>query len=185
MEIKATHKKKVCLLGDSAVGKTSLIRKYVLDEFSDAYLTTIGTKTSKKEMFLVFPEDEKEFNVTLMIWDIMGQPSFRNILKEAYFHGANGGIVVCDLTRKGTLENIPEWIEILTSVVGDIPLIFIGNKCDLDHQAEFGLEDIQNVAEKYGDQSCFLTSAKDGRNVNTAFTTIAKEMLKPKGRETP
>ncbi len=179
MEKRTTHKKKVCLLGDSAVGKTSLIRKYVLDEFSDAYLTTIGTKTSKKKILLEFPENNMKSNVTLMIWDIMGQPSFRNILKEAYFHGANGGIVVCDLTRKETLENISEWVETLTSVVGDIPLVFIGNKHDLDQQAEFGLEDIENVAKKYGDQSCFLTSAKDGRNVDTVFTTIAREMLKP------
>ena len=178
MEKRAVHKKKVCLLGDSAVGKTSLIRKYVLDEFSDAYLTTIGTKTSKKEISLTVPEEEKTYDVTLMIWDIMGQHSFRTILKEAYFHGAHGGIVVCDLTRKDTLENIPGWIETLTGVVGDIPLVFIGNKCDLTDEAEFGLEDLETMARGYGVQACYLTSAKDGSNVDNVFTTIAQESLK-------
>jgi small GTP-binding protein len=179
MEKKATHKKKVCLLGDTAVGKTSLIRKYVFDEFSDDYLTTIRTKTSKKEMFLVFPEEEVEFNVTLLIWDIMGQHSFRNILKEAYFYGANGGIVVCDLTRKDTLESIHGWVETLTSVAGKIPLVFIGNKSDLSNEAEFELNDIENLAKELGGLSCFTTSAKDGTNVNSVFTTLANEMIKP------
>lgn len=170
------YKLKVCLVGEPAVGKTSLIRRFVLDKFDDKYLTTIGTKVTKKEISL-----DDGTKVILMVWDIMGQPSFRQMLKESYFYGANGVLAVTDITRKETLDAMPDWIGTIRSVVEkDIPAVFLGNKADLNDSAQFTLEDVQKMAEMYSGKA-FLTSAKTGENVNEAFVSLAEEILKRKG----
>src|SRR5207253_4979715 len=91
-------KAKVCLVGDVAVGKTSLIRRFVQDEFDDRYITTLGAKVSKREMQFGTP-DRTQIHMDMTVWDIMGEKGFRDLLKEAFFHGAKGVVAVCDLTR--------------------------------------------------------------------------------------
>src|SRR5436190_1477902 len=78
-------KVKVCLIGEAAVGKTSLIRRFVLDNFDDKYIQTLGTKVSKKELASPSPDGTGELKIDMTIWDIMGQKGFRELLKEAYF----------------------------------------------------------------------------------------------------
>ena len=73
---------KVCLLGDGQVGKTSLIRKFVLDQFSDDYITTVGTKVSKKKLYMEFPDLDGAVDLTLTIWDILGQKEFKSLHNE-------------------------------------------------------------------------------------------------------
>ncbi|MCX6658706.1 MAG: GTP-binding protein, partial [Euryarchaeota archaeon] len=97
-------KVKVCFIGDAGVGKTSLIKRYVLDVFDDRYIATIGTKVTKKIV-----DVDGQAKVMMLVWDIMGQKGFRELLREAYFFGAHGAIAVCDLTNKETLEELRYW----------------------------------------------------------------------------
>jgi len=97
-------KTKVCLVGEAAVGKTSMIRRYVLDEFEDKYITTLGAKVSKKELAFDLPDKDVRVQMDMTIWDIMGEKGFRDLLKEAFFHGAKGILAVCDITRYSTLK---------------------------------------------------------------------------------
>ena len=103
------YKMKICLLGDGAVGKTSLIKKYVYDKFEDKYLLTLGTKTTRKKIELPL-KGGGHVELTLMIWDIMGQKEFER-LHATFFQGSKGAIVVTDFTRKSTLEGVDNWIE--------------------------------------------------------------------------
>src|SRR5207249_4778480 len=83
------------LVGEAAVGKTSLIRRFVLENFDDKYIQTLGTKVSKKELTSSSPDGSGELKIDMTIWDIMGQKGFRELLKEAYFYGARGILAVC------------------------------------------------------------------------------------------
>ena len=127
-------KRKICLIGDGGVGKTSLIRKYVLDQFDDSYLETLGTKASKKRIKYKINEDYI-IDLNLVIWDIMGQREFRNIQVMAY-KGANAALIVCDVTRKETLYNIAFWQMDLYRVTREIPIIILANKYDCQDQIQ-------------------------------------------------
>ncbi len=167
-------KMKVCLLGDPAVGKTSLIKKFVLDKFDDKYISTLGTKVTKKSFS--FSLADNEINMTLMIWDVLGQSQFKNVLLSAY-QGAKGAMVVCDVTRKETLEHMDKWIKELFETSGPLPLVILANKCDLKNKHTFTEEDLEAVARKYKAPSYF-TSAKTGDHVDQAFSGIGHEMAK-------
>jgi small GTP-binding protein len=174
-------KLKITLIGEGGIGKTSLIKRYVFDQFSDGYITTIGTKVTKKEVKVKHPKSGEEYNVTLMIWDIMGQRGFREILKEAYFYGTQGAIAVCDVTREDTLNRLDEWIETLNQITKNVPVVFMGNKCDLVDEAQLTYNDIKNFSGKYSDSTVFLSSAKTGINVNLAFKTLSETIIKKMG----
>lgn len=166
-------KVKVCFVGDAGVGKTSLIKRYVLDVFDDRYIATIGTKVTKK---IVEVQDQgNSVKVMMLIWDIMGQKGFRELLREAYFFGAHGAIAVCDLTNKETLEELRYWIKALTDVAGDVPIVFAGNKADLESDRLVRESDLQDLAAKYKAQA-FLTSAKTGQNVENLFKALGVAM---------
>jgi small GTP-binding protein len=167
---------KICLLGDGAVGKTSLIRRFVEDAFRDDYLLTIGTKTSKKRLFIKKPEYQKHIHVTLIIWDIMGQISFRKLLHPTYLKGARGAILVCDLTRKETLEHLDDWIDSLYVEGKVVPSVFVGNKCDLVDNHAFGKAELESVASAY-DSPFYITSAKTGNHVEDAFRALTERII--------
>src|SRR5437016_12274744 len=101
-------KTKVCLVGEAAVGKTSLIRRFVQDEFDDRYITTLGAKVSKREMAFE-AQDRTKIHMDMTVWDIMGEKGFRSVLKEAILHGAEGGVAVCDITGYWTFTELNEW----------------------------------------------------------------------------
>ena len=167
-------KRKYCLLGEGAVGKTSLIRRFVTDQFDDRYITTIGTKVTKKSIHLDNPE--RDARVDMMIWDIMGQQGYRGMLQESYFHGASGGMAVCDVTRPETLENLQEWINGLRGVCGDVPIVILANKADLKGQYEFERDELLDKSRTHNARA-FLTSAKTGQNVERAFFTLGQLLL--------
>jgi small GTP-binding protein len=169
---------KVCLVGEAAVGKTSLIRRFVLDDFDDKYIQTLGTKVSKKELTVTGSENEL-VRIDMTIWDIMGQKGFRELLKEAYFYGAKGVIAVAEVTRKTTLDDLDDWIEGVYSVTGKIPIQFMANKWDLRDQAEIGEEELIQATKAY-DSTYFLTSAKTGENVEAAFQNLAQRIATDK-----
>ncbi len=172
------YKFKLCLVGEPGVGKTSLIKKYVFNEFSDNYLRTIGTKITKKKISIQHPKTKELVDVELMIWDIMGQRSFRQLLQEAYFFGANGIIAVCDNTRECTLSDLEEWIEIIQKVNREIPTVFLGNKCDLLDSQQIGLNELTSFSSGYESPGAFCTSAKTGINVDPAFEIVSCRILK-------
>src|SRR5436309_4702176 len=168
---------KVCLVGEAAVGKTSLIRRYVLDDFDDKYIQTLGTKVSKKELQVPRPKGDDPLKVDMTIWDIMGQKGFRELLKEAYFYGARGILAVCDVTRRATLDDLDDWIEGVYSVTGKIPIQFLANKVDLKDQLQITEDEMVQAARAY-DSPFHFTSAKAGVNVETAFQSLAERVAK-------
>jgi small GTP-binding protein len=165
--------KKVCLLGDGAVGKTSLIRKFVFDRFEDKYIMTFGTKVSKKQVQII--RNDIDYNLTFLIWDILGQRVHDN-LHSAYYQGASGAFIVCDTTRHETLVNIEEWISVFRKVNKDSPLIFLGNKSDLKDQAQFGEAELAELGKKYS-VPFHLTSAKTGDYVEDSFMELGNSVI--------
>lgn len=174
------------LIGDSSVGKTSLIRRYVIDEFHDSYIETIGTKISKKEIELEV--NGTEYSMSLQIWDVLGQKAYSAVQSRA-FVGMDGAILVSDITRTETLESLSTyWIPTLQKVVPVAPLVFLANKSDLAYDAQFTVEDLIKMAEEHttkGLDNAFLTSAKTGKNVEQAFKTIANLILSAQVMEDP
>ena len=158
---------KVCLLGDGAVGKTSLVHRYVYDAFDDKYIMSFGTKVSKKTIEL--PEAKAD----LMIWDILGQKTYET-LHGAYYRGAAGALAVCDFTRPQTLESLASWVSGFRGVVGEKPVVILANKSDLPKS--YGVEDVLAFASTMGCE-VMETSAKTGANVESAFWSLTSKML--------
>jgi len=171
-----TLSKKVLLLGDPAVGKTSLIRKFVYDMFDDKYISTLGTKISRKRLEYNHPNNFGKIELKLMIWDVMGQKEYEMVHQSAYL-GGQGALIICDLTRHQTLENTENWISSLYTVTGEIPIVIIGNKCDLTNQKQIELNDIEQRAKTFN-VPIFLASAKTGENVEISFRTLGERIVK-------
>lgn len=172
------YKLKLCLIGEGNVGKTSLIKKYVFDQFDEKYVCTIGTKVTKKVIKVQRPNGDGEFDISLMIWDIMGQQGFRQLLQDSYFFGAQGIIGVCDVTRKNTLGELNSWMDAVQSVTNKIPAVFLGNKCDLKDWQEVELSDLNSLASRYVNAKAYLSSAKTGQNVDTCFNRLGDIIIK-------
>ena len=171
--------KKVCMLGDPAVGKTSLIRKYVFNQFNETYVSTIGTEVSKKELAIELDDPEngrKKYNVTLAIWDIIGQKEYRSLISR-FFKNANGALIVFDLTRDDTLENIKDWTSSLFSAIGKVPVVFVGNKFDLVDKENFNTDSLMELSMRYS-APWVTTSAKEGENVEVAFQKLGEMIIK-------
>ncbi len=167
---------KVVLVGDKAVGKTSLIHRFVVDAFDDRYLLTLGNKVSKKVLEIPVPEKDLTVSLDMNIWDIMGQSAFRDLAKEAYFHGARGIIAVADLTRRDTLTSLAEWVRAVKEVTEHVSIVVVGNKKDLKAQVVTPAE-LSQAAETLGG-ACLLTSAKTGENVEAMFEHVATEIVR-------
>ncbi len=168
-------KAKVCLVGDIGVGKTSLIKRFVLDAFDDRYIATIGTKVMKRCVPCVWRGSEATMD--LVIWDIMGEKGFRQLLKESYFEGAHGVIAVCDLTRRDTLADLYGWIDLARGHAGDIPFVFLGNKADMKSKVVVQEPELAAIAERHR-APYFLTSAKTGLNVESAFEGLTGQVTR-------
>lgn len=173
-------KSKMCLVGEKGVGKTSLIRRYVLDQFEDAYIRTLGAKVSKKTMRIEVPERHATVNITMAIWDVIGHAGFRQLLGDSFFDGAQGILAVADLTRRETLAAVTQWIKGVEDVAGPVPIVLAANKADLTSELAYGKTEVAQMAAVLG-SSYLLTSAKTSENVEDAFvhlgTLIAKARL--------
>jgi small GTP-binding protein len=169
---------KVCLVGEIAVGKTCLVKRYVFNQYSDNYICTIGTKVTKKILKIEHPKTREPIDIHLYIWDIMGQKSFRLLLRQAYFLGVQGIVAVCDNTRETTLPDLNGWIDGVQKVTEEIPTVFLGNKSDLVDSQEIGINEIKSFAAGYESPGAYLSSAKTGLNVDFAFDILSKRILK-------
>ncbi|HYY48288.1 MAG TPA: Rab family GTPase [Thermoplasmata archaeon] len=172
----SVRRMKVCMAGQAAVGKTSLIRRYVLDEFDDRYLATLGTKITKKALSLPDPKGGEPRTVHVILWDIMGTPTVRDLLKDAYYHGAEGIFAVADQTRKATLPELDGWSRSIRSVAGDIPTFGMVNKHDLPRDKAFKDGEIEAFFEKRGWPWAY-TSAKSGEGVEDSFRRLVERIL--------
>ncbi len=155
-------RKKILLLGDFNVGKTSLIRRYIDNSFEDRYLTTIGVKISKKALNMNTVECE------FLIWDVEGATPQKRI-PHSYLFGASGAIFVADSAREETIQNLDEHIAAFLSLNPNAKYVVAYNKSDL----LTAYEKTHMSLRKNG----FFTSAKDGSNVTSLFTQLAKDIL--------
>ncbi len=168
---------KICFIGDSEVGKTSLVRRFVSDAFVENYLPTIGAQITEKEVRIETGDSEDGEQVLLSIWDVMGRDWFRTLLLEAYFFEANGILAVCDMTRPETLEGLEKWRQSIKGVNGETPICVLGNKIDFEEEVELNSDDLQAFCERW-ECPYVLTSAKTGHGVEKAFQAIAKLVLR-------
>jgi len=155
-------------LGEGAVGKTSLVGRYVYDSFEGDYLATIGTDIHVKTM------NVDDTRVKLVIWDIGGQEDFAQ-LRKAYYQNASGAFFVFDTTRPETLKRVDDWVEALYGVTGRIPLALVENKIDLP--TAIPPEETEAIVKKL-DCIFVRTSAKEDMNVEQAFEELTRQILK-------
>ncbi len=169
-------KLKICMAGEAMVGKTSLIRRYVLDEYEDRYTATLGTKITKRNVAAKDPRTGEPLDVSLILWDIMGAPTLRDLLKEAYYHGAQGILGVADVTRRETLRELDAWSHSIRTVAGSVPTYVVANKADLDAGRQLEAETIDAYCRQRGSSWSF-TSAKTGAGVEDAFRRLVDLVL--------
>lgn len=159
------------MLGDFNVGKTSLVRRFIEDKFSDRYLSTVGVKVSRKSVNV--KTDTELQQVDLLIWDLEGNTKFKSIT-PSYLKGASGSIIVADLTRSSTFKNLNQHIKLFLEVNPQGAIIIALNKADLIPQ-----EKLERLVENYQAHnferivSIYTTSAKTGTNVDTIFDELA------------
>ena len=159
----------IMLLGESQIGKTSLIQRYVKNNFNLSYITTVGIDFQLKQIKM------NNKSIKLQIWDTAGQERFKNITKS-YFHSSDGFIVGYDITSRLSFTNVSTWLkEINDNAPEEIQKILIGNKCDLNER-EVTTEEGQKLAEENG-MKFFETSAKNDINVKETFESITKDIL--------
>lgn len=165
--------KKICLLGDFAVGKTSLVRRFVLNVFEDKYISTIGVKVSRKTVITPGPDDLIE--VTLMLWDLAGSEEFDQV-RASYLRGASGAVLVCDLTRPETLTSVATYVADLQRVSPQaIHLVLAANKNDLTDQRRIDQAALEHIAASLN-APLFLTSARVGDEVETLFRHLSRSL---------
>jgi len=163
---------KLILGGDGAVGKTSMVHRFVEDKFQTDYKGTIGTSIMKKECEF----EGLKSKVRFVIWDLAGQSQFKRV-RYSYVANAEAGILVFDVTRKDTFENIKLWHEETIEISKDIALILVGNKIDLEDSRVVSTAEGEELAKKLN-LGYVETSAKTGENIEDAFRMLALQIVK-------
>jgi small GTP-binding protein len=177
--IASAHKMKFCLLGEGAVGKSSLIRRYVLDVFSDTYDQTIGTHISSKVVALPSPDGRGLARVNLAVWDVMGHARLDRLL-QSYLFGSQGAIIVFAVDSRESFASVDKWLGHLEKTVGQVPRVVMANKSDVPEK-EVNPFEMMRLAEKLRCE-VIPTSAKTGANVDLAFATLVRKSLARKRR---
>lgn len=160
--------KKVCVLGAFAVGKTSLVRRFVTSMFSDRYHTTIGVKIDCKELML------NGNGLNLVIWDIHGEDVFQRV-RSSYLRGAAGYLLVVDGTRSSTLDQMLTLQARAQEAIGNAPFVVLLNKADLSEQWDLEEDPIADLEAR--GWTVIMTSAKTGAGVDAAFDTLARRLI--------
>ena len=167
--------KKICLLGDFAVGKTSLLRRFVYNRFDDKYISTIGVKVSRKTVAVPRERDDEIVELTMMLWDLAGSEEFSRV-RASYLRGLSGAILVCDLTRSKTLENLVTYVRDLRDIDPTAKIIIAANKGDLLKRHQVTRAQVEEVANKL-DSVFYVTSAKTGSEVEKLFRHLGRLLV--------
>lgn len=162
---------KTVLIGEGGVGKTSITLRYTENRFDDNMRMTVGANFASKKVTI------GDTQLTIMLWDLGGQPRFHDVVQD-YFKGTKFGIAVYDVNRLYTLERLEEWIHRLREVAPDCDLLIVGNKTD-ERTSNGGvtIEEGLAFASKFG-ADCIEVSAKTGQGVNEIFDTAARTLMK-------
>ena len=166
---------KILVLGDSSVGKTTLLLKYVDGYFPTLYVATIGVEFKTKKI------NVDGIDITLQIWDTAGQERFRSVTKS-FLKGADGIIYVYDVTNKESFDNLKTWINTAEESITDFKKIIIGNKIDIEDKKKVSTEMLEKFCEKQNLKG-LETSAKNGTNVNEMFELLTKMIIDGKTKE--
>ncbi|TFG01116.1 MAG: GTP-binding protein [Promethearchaeota archaeon] len=160
---------KITVIGDGAVGKTSLIKKYTQGSFQKDYIKTLGAQFSK------YDEEVEGENCKLFFWDIAGQDEW-NFMRPTFYKGSKAAIIVFSHTDDESFEHISEWHEDIKKYCGDIPIVLFGNKLDLVDEDELNDEKVENLVEDKNFLNYYKTSAKTGTGVYQGFQAIIKDL---------
>ena len=166
---------KIIIVGDSGIGKSNVVDRFINGKFNDDIKSTIGIDFQLKA--IISGPDK----IKLQIWDSAGQERYRSICRN-YYRQAGGILIMFDLTRKSTFDNVPRWItEIKENVdnIYELEIMLVGNKADLEDQREVSNYDIIKLQEEY-DLPYIETSAKSELNVNTTFTELVQRVHRHK-----
>lgn len=160
---------KICLLGEAKVGKTTLVYRYIENKFRTDFRSTLGVNLLKKIVKI------GDSTISTQIWDLGGQEPFKK-LRKLYLEGAEGALLLFDVTNQQSFIKLGEWISSFREVHGNKPVVLIGNKIDLKENVIID----QSQAERYASEnnmSLVLTSAKTGENVEKAFVDLLKRII--------
>ena len=162
---------KACVIGDPAVGKTSLISKFTQSSFKEEYIRTIGAQ------FTTFERELDGDLIKLLIWDIAGQRDF-DFLRPSFFNNSKAAVIVFSLEDnehgQNSFENILNWYEDVQKYCGNIPIILFGNKVDLIDESVMDKSSIEEIVDQHDFIDFFITSARTGQGVEKAFTKLIK-----------
>jgi small GTP-binding protein len=156
------------MLGAFAVGKTSLVARYVKSVFSEKYLTTVGVKVDKKDVVV------DDLTVSLMLWDINGQDDYQSV-QQSYLRGTSGYLLVVDGTRRATLDTVAKLQQVVESVAGPVPFVVVLNKADLSREWQVDERGLMKIADR--GWPIVRTSAKTGEGVEETFVKLTRAML--------
>ncbi len=161
---------KVLTAGEGGVGKTTLLHRFVEGKFSSETKMTIGVEFFLKELMV----DGRK--ILLQLWDFGGQERFRFLL-ESYAIGARGALLMFDMTRTMTLENLDQWVNICRKENPNLPILFLGSKSDLINEVSIDTEYIMEYKDKFNLYDYLEISSKTGKNVELAFENLTRQIL--------
>jgi len=167
---------KVSVIGEYAVGKTSLIKRYMTNSFDEGYNATLGAAIS------TFNTTVDKNEVSLQVWDLAGQTPFRKVRKQ-YLFGSDFALAVFDLTRRETLDALTEWVADVRSAEPEVVCFLVGNKSDLIEERQVPQEEAGAAAKNLAMSGYMETSAKDGTNITELFHAIARTLVRGTQRQ--
>ena len=169
--------KKICMVGDFSVGKTSLIRRFVERQFSDKYLSTVGVKISRKTVEFKAIEQQLEFKVQMLIWDLEGNTKFKAVT-PMYLQGASSAIIVADVSRQVTVEHISDHVQLFLKVNPKGFVVVALNKSDLMEKEQL-LQIVDDLVFPGEERilAAYPTSAKTGKNVDAIFHKLVYRIM--------
>ena len=162
--------RKICIVGDFAVGKTSTVARFVHSVFSAKYLTTVGVKIDTRKVIA------NDSEIKMVIWDIAGTDRF-SAVEFSYLRGASGYLVVADGTRPHTLDVAERLVAEARERYGSVSQVYLINKSDLESEWDMPEDRVEQL--RAGGETVFLTSAKNGQNVDEAMHALARMLLPP------